>query len=251
MLAARSTYVGSGAYTAHWTGDVASTWQDLRWSIPAMLRSGLAGIPFVGAPRMRPALHAGGVSREACPPTDPSSGALASPGPRADADAADTFHTLRSMLQDGLAAALRGAPGAAALRGAPGDAGADICGFMNLASPELCARWIALGAWYPYARVHHAQSFQELYRCAPSPTLPITPQGACGCLAAHCVCMLRTANKPGRRMPLRRPLRPPHRSPSQAASFCSRAPFVSRLRAPGRPKEGPPQARRRTAGGRS
>ena len=44
-------------------------------------------------------------------------------------------------------------------------AGADICGFMNLASPELCARWIALGAWYPYARVHHAQSFQELYRC--------------------------------------------------------------------------------------
>ena len=42
-------------------------------------------------------------------------------------------------------------------------AGADICGFMNLASPELCARWIALGAWYPYARVHHAQSFQELY----------------------------------------------------------------------------------------
>ncbi len=47
---------------------------------------------------------------------------------------------------------------------------------MNLASPELCARWIALGAWYPYARVHHAQSFQELYRRA-SPSLD--PAGAC------------------------------------------------------------------------
>ncbi len=158
------------------------------------------------------------------------------------------LHTLRSMLQDGLPA-LGG--GAAALSGAAGDAGADICGFMNLASPELCARWIALGAWYPYARVHHAQSFQELYRCAPSPTSPITPQGECGCLAAHCVCMLRTADKPGRHIPLRRPLRPPHWCPSQAASFCSRARFVSRLRAPGRPKEGPPQARRRAAGGRS
>ena len=37
-------------------------------------------------------------------------------------------------------------------------------GFQNLATEELCARWIAVGAWQPFARVHHAQSFQELYR---------------------------------------------------------------------------------------
>ncbi|KAK9915638.1 hypothetical protein WJX75_001864 [Coccomyxa subellipsoidea] len=85
----RSTFVGSGAYTAHWTGDSASTWQDLRWQVPAVVAPGLVGISFTGA---------------------------------------------------------------------------DICGFQNLATEELCARWIAVGAWQPLARVHHAQSFQELYR---------------------------------------------------------------------------------------
>lgn len=42
--------------------------------------------------------------------------------------------------------------------------GADICGFMNYPDEKLCARWAAIGAWYPYARNHHAQGFQEFYR---------------------------------------------------------------------------------------
>ncbi|KAK9808029.1 hypothetical protein WJX73_006288 [Symbiochloris irregularis] len=89
FVLSRSSFVGSGAYTAHWTGDSASTWQDLRWQINAVLQPGLVGISF---------------------------------------------------------------------------AGADICGFQNIATAELCARWIAMAAWQPYARDHHAQSFQELYR---------------------------------------------------------------------------------------
>ncbi|KAK9824327.1 hypothetical protein WJX72_009486 [[Myrmecia] bisecta] len=45
----RSWFLGTGAYSAHWTGDNAATWDDMRWSITSVFASGLSGIPFAGA----------------------------------------------------------------------------------------------------------------------------------------------------------------------------------------------------------
>ncbi|XP_061079871.1 lysosomal alpha-glucosidase isoform X2 [Conger conger] len=49
FILSRSSFPGLGRYSAHWTGDVRSDWEQLRYSVPAVLLFGLYGVPLVGA----------------------------------------------------------------------------------------------------------------------------------------------------------------------------------------------------------
>ncbi len=67
----RSSFPGSGAYAAHWQGDNAATWDDLRWSVTSVLASGLVAIPFTGGrPRAPSPARRAGLERARTLPAD-------------------------------------------------------------------------------------------------------------------------------------------------------------------------------------
>ncbi|XP_031425272.1 lysosomal alpha-glucosidase isoform X2 [Clupea harengus] len=49
FVLSRSSFPGLGRFSGHWTGDVRSDWEQLRFSVPAVLLFGLFGVPLVGA----------------------------------------------------------------------------------------------------------------------------------------------------------------------------------------------------------
>ncbi|XP_045464436.1 lysosomal alpha-glucosidase-like [Harmonia axyridis] len=49
FIISRSTFAGQGRYGGHWGGDVYSTWDELRYSIPHLLDFSLFGVPLMGS----------------------------------------------------------------------------------------------------------------------------------------------------------------------------------------------------------
>ncbi|WBW71383.1 maltose alpha-glucosidase Agl1 [Schizosaccharomyces osmophilus] len=82
FILSRSTFLGSGVYSAHWLGDNHSNWPNMFFSISGMMVFNMLGVPMVGA---------------------------------------------------------------------------DVCGFQDNSDEELCARWMAMGAFSPFYRNHNQQ----------------------------------------------------------------------------------------------
>uniref|UniRef100_A0A8C4TP45 Lysosomal alpha-glucosidase n=1 Tax=Erpetoichthys calabaricus TaxID=27687 RepID=A0A8C4TP45_ERPCA len=49
FVISRSSFSSHGRYAGHWTGDVESTWEQLRYTVPAILLFNMFGVPLVGA----------------------------------------------------------------------------------------------------------------------------------------------------------------------------------------------------------
>ncbi|GAA5805264.1 hypothetical protein HPULCUR_010778 [Helicostylum pulchrum] len=83
FLLSRATFAGSGSNMGHWTGDIMSSWEDMKGTIADIFNFQMYGISYSGA---------------------------------------------------------------------------DICGFVGDATENLCTRWMQLGSFYPFARMHNGDA---------------------------------------------------------------------------------------------
>ncbi|XP_063235719.1 lysosomal alpha-glucosidase-like [Bacillus rossius redtenbacheri] len=49
FVISRSTFIGHGHYSGHWSGDISSSWSDMAWTIPELLSMSVFGVSLMGA----------------------------------------------------------------------------------------------------------------------------------------------------------------------------------------------------------
>ena len=153
VVITRSTFPSSGRWGGHWLGDNTAAWDQLQKSI-------------IGA--WSPGARAGGAGR-----WEPTAGCSESWGKQAWSGVSNTAVALvAGMMEFSLfgisyVSALRVPPHAqedgdifqesptSLFHSISSQTGADICGFFGDAEYEMCARWMQLGAFYPFSRNHN------------------------------------------------------------------------------------------------
>ncbi|KAM7297487.1 lysosomal alpha-glucosidase-like [Ixodes scapularis] len=201
FIISRSTFSGQGRYSGHWSGDIESDWDSLRSSISSMLTFNILGVPLTGSDicgfwdnttvELCNRWHALGAfypfarNHNAKGNIDQDPVAM---GNQVVATAKKTLKIRYCFLPylytlfyrshafgDTVARPLffeAGTCVAAAMLtfnilGVP-LTGSDICGFWDNTTVELCNRWHALGAFYPFARNHNAKGNIESLEAHPA-----------------------------------------------------------------------------------
>ncbi|KAJ8044860.1 Maltase-glucoamylase, intestinal [Holothuria leucospilota] len=130
MVLTRSNFPSTSRYAYHWLGDNKSQWKHMKWSVIGQLQYIVSGIMMV---------YTGGLA----PFRWTQAKLLNVDIGKGSQWVGSACGSVQWMMEF-------------SLFGFP-FIGADICGFIEDTTEEMCQRWMQLGAFYPFARNHNAR----------------------------------------------------------------------------------------------